>query len=153
MRVGGLPVVSMRSYSLGQPSTNNLLVEVVDQSGRPIKGAVVEFAGQSTETDSKGIAGFSAIGSGKFDVKATSKGLTVGKTVSADDLAKGYTVFLQFPVCIADSLIRPIDLVIFGGAGALIAAGGYFKVKPLEMAGEIAFGAAMFGFIYRLQCL
>lgn len=141
------------SYGLGQAMTNNLMVEVIDQSGRPMKGIPVGFSGQTAETDSDGMAGFSAMGSGKFEVKATYKGLTVGKTVSAEDIAKGYTVFLQFPVCVVDPLFRPIDLLIFGAAGGMIAAGSYWKIKPLEMTGEIALGAAVFGFIYRLQCL
>lgn len=153
MRLGSLSVAPRGSYGLSQALSNNLVVEVIDHTGKPIKGAVVEAVGESKGTDSSGIAGFSVTSPGKFDVKATYNGLTVGKTVSSDEISKGYTVFLQFPVCVVDSLIRPIDLLIFGGAGALIAAGGYFKVKPLEMAGEIAFGAAMFGFIYRLQCL
>lgn len=155
-RPGALGAVrgsSRPSNGLGQASTNNLLVEVVDQSGKPVKGAIVTFSGQSVATDARGLAGFSAMGSGKFDVKADYDGLTVGKSVSADEIAKGYTVFLQFPICILDPLIRPIDFVIFGAAGAMIAAGTYWKIKPLEMTGEIALGAAIFGFIYRLQCL
>jgi hypothetical protein len=79
--------------------------------------------------------------------------LTVGKTVTADEISKGYTVFLQFPLCIVDPLLRPVDFIIFGVAGGMIAAGSYWKIKPLEMTGEIALGAAVFGFIYRLQCM
>lgn len=148
-----VPAPSHRSYGLGQAMTNNLLVEVVDQAGRAIKGATVQATGQSVPTDSRGMASFSAMGAGGFEVKATYQGLTVGKTVSADDIAKGYTVFLQFPICVNDPLLRPMDLVIFGVAGGLIAAGTYWKIKPLEMTGEIAIGAAIFGFIYRLQCM
>lgn len=144
---------STPSYRLSQAMTNNLMVEVVDQSGRPIKDASVQFGNQQAQTDSKGMVGFSAMGSGGFEVRATHNGMTVGKTVSADDIAKGYTVFLQFPICVVDPLLRPIDLIIFGVAGSMIAAGSYWKIKPLEMTGEIAFGAAVFGFIYRLQCL
>lgn len=139
------------SYGLGQ--TNNLVVEVTDQSGKPLKDIPVEFNGQTVPTNSNGSAGFSAMGAGPFEVKATYDGLSIGKTVSREDIARGYTAFLQFPVCINDPLIRPMDLVIFGVAGSLIAAGSYWKIKPLEMTGEIALGAALFGFIYRLQCL
>lgn len=141
------------SRGLGQAYTNNLMVEVVDQAGKPIKGIPVEFSGQTVLTDSKGLAGFSAMGSGPFDVKATYDALTIGKAVSADEISKGYTTFLQFPICVVDSLIRPIDFAIFGVAGGMIAAGSYWKIKPLEMTGEIALGAAIFGFIYRLSCL
>lgn len=153
-----VPAPSSRSYGLGQALTNNLMVEVVDQSGKPVRGAIVEFsapgqAPESRETDAHGIAGFSAVGAAKFDVKAIHDGLSVGKSVTADEISKGYTTFLQFPICIMDPLFRPIDLVIFGVAGSLIAAGAYWKIKPLEMTGEIALGAAIFGFVYRLQCM
>jgi len=153
LALGAVRRPSGPSYGLGQAMTNNLTVEVIDQSGRPMKGIPVEFSGQTVQTDSNGMAGFSAMGSGKFEVKATYKGLTVGKTVPAEDIAKGYTVFLQFPVCVVDPLLRPMDFVIFGAAGGMIAAGSYWKIKPLEMTGEIALGAAVFGFIYRLQCM
>lgn len=144
---------SRPSYGLGQASSSNLLVEVVDQAGRPMKGVPVEVSGQTAQTNSKGAAAFSAMGPGKFDVKATYDGLTLGKSVSAEEIAKGYTVFLQFPICVIDPLFRPIDVVIFGVAGSMIVAGAYWKIKPLEMTGEIALGAAIFGFIYRLQCI
>jgi len=153
LALGALQASPRRSYSLSQALTNNLLVEVVDQSGRPIKGASVQFGSEQAQTDSRGMASFSAMGSGKFDVKATYNGLTVGKTVTADEISKGYTVFLQFPLCIVDPLLRPVDFIIFGVAGGMIAAGSYWKIKPLEMTGEIALGAAVFGFIYRLQCM
>jgi len=138
--------------------TNNLMVEVVDQAGKPVKGATVDFysAGSkqgSAETDSKGMVGFSAMGSGPFDVRATYQGLVAGQIVQAADIARGLTAFVQFPVCINDPLFRGIDFLIFGVAGGMIAAGSYWKVKPLEMTGEIALGAAVFGFIYRLQCM
>lgn len=150
----GAPLRPSRpSYSLSQAVTNNLMVEVVDHSGRPMKGVPVEFWDQRVQTDSKGMAGFSAMGSGPFDVKATYDGMTVGKAATREEITKGHTVFLQFPVCVIDPLFRPIDLAIFGTAGAMIAAGAYWKLKPLEMTGEIALGAAIFGFIYRLQCL
>lgn len=153
-----VPAAPRRSYGLGQASTNNLMVEVVDQSGRALKNITVEFftngkAVGSAQTDSKGIVGFSAMGSGPFDLRATYEGLAIGKTVKSDEISKGYTTFLQFPVNIDGPLFRPMDIVVFGVAGGLIAAGSYWKLKPLEMTGEIALGAAVFGFIYRLQCM
>jgi hypothetical protein len=145
------------SYSLGQAPgvMNNIVVEVVDQSGKPVKDALVEFfqgpIPGSARTNGEGRA-FST-GSGPLEIRATYNGLTVGQTVSSESIAKGYTTFLQFPMCINDPIIRPIDFLIFGGAAAMIVGGSHFKIKPLEMTGEIALGAAIFGLIYRLQCL
>lgn len=153
LALGAVRRSSGPSYGLGQALTNNLMVEVIDQSGKPLKGIPVDFKGQTVPTDARGIAGFSAMGSGPFEIKATYEGISIGKTVSREDIAKGYTAFLQFPICIMDPLFRPIDLLIFGAAGGMIAAGSYWKIKPLEMTGEIALGAAVFGFIYRLQCM
>jgi hypothetical protein len=150
-----VPGPSRPSFGLGQPLPNVLLVEVVDVSGKPVKGADVELRGtdvQSGKTDSHGRVQFN-VGSGPYDARATYDGLIVVKTVSTEEIAKGATVFLQFPICIMDPLIRPVDFIIFATAAGMIVAGSHFKVKALEMTGEIALGAAIFGFIYRLQCL
>lgn len=152
-----VPRPSRPSYGLGQPMPNVLTVEVVDVSGKPVKEAKVELRGPSSEarigqTDSHGRVQFD-VGSGPYDIRATHDDLVVIKTVSTEEIAKGATVFMQFPVCIFDPLIRPVDFLIFATAAGMIVAGSHFKVKALEMTGEIALGAAIFGFIYRLQCL
>lgn len=145
-----------RSYGLGQASGAPLVVEVVEAGGKPIKNAVVEVIGggetRTAHSDVHGKASFD-VPAGSYDIRATYNGLVVVRTMSSEDLSKGATAFLQFPICVVDPLIRPVDLLIFGVAGGMIAAGSYWKVKPLEMTGEIALGAAIFGFIYRLQCM
>jgi hypothetical protein len=150
-----VPRPSRLSYGLGQPLPNVLLVEVVDISGKPVKDAAVELRGadvQSGKTDHHGRVEFN-VGSGPYDARATYDGLVVVKTVTTEEISKGATVFLQFPICILDPLFRPVDFIIFATAAGMIVAGSHFKVKALEMTGEIALGAAIFGFIYRLQCL
>jgi hypothetical protein len=149
--------LSRPSNRLGQPLPSLLLVEVVDISGKPVKDAAVDLRGtsgdvQTGKTDGHGRAQFN-VGAGAYEVRATYDELVVAKDVSPDDIRKGVTTFLQFPVCILDPLIRPVDFIIFATAAGMIVAGSHFKVKALEMTGEIALGAAIFGFIYRLQCL
>jgi hypothetical protein len=136
------------------------MVEVVDISGNPVRDAAVDISGggssssahASATTDKKGQVNFD-VPAGNYEIRANYNGLVVLKKVTKDEMVAGATAFVQFPTCIMGSLIRPIDLVIFGVAGGMIAAGSYWKVKPLEMTGEIALGAAVFGFIYRLQCM
>lgn len=152
-----VPIPSKRSYSLGQPLPNVLAIDVVDVTGKPVKDATVEIRGssgdvQTGKTDSHGRVDFN-VGSGAYDVRAMYDDLVVVKNVSSDEIRKGATTFLQFPVCILDPIIRPMDILLFAAAAGMIAAGSHFKVKALEMTGEVAFGAAIFGFIYRLQCL
>lgn len=159
-RPGALRLVggpSRRSYGLGQLTYGLLTVVVVDSGGKPVGDAQVEVLqappeSARTMTDGHGHASFSLV-PGTYDVRVTYKDLTILKRYTDEEFKNGLTLFIQFPICIVDPIFRPMDLVIFGGAGALIAAGSYWKVKPIEMAGEIALGAAMFGFIYRLQCL
>lgn len=149
-------------YGLGQASTSVLKVSVVDIGGKHVGGADVDLsdAGRDisdasvtlTQTDSHGEAVFQ-VPPGNYEIRASYKGLVVTKKVTPEDIIKGLTVFLQFPICIVDSLIRPVDMLIFATAAGMIAAGSYWKVKPLEMTGEIALGAAIFGLIYRLQCI
>lgn len=148
---------SRPSYGLGQAPMNVLMVEVVDVSGKAVKDTLLELHStsgdsQTGQTDAHGRAKFN-VGPGPYDIRATHDDLVVVKTVTSDEIRKGATAFLQFPVCIMDPLIRPVDFLIFATAAGMIVAGSHFKVKALEMTGEIALGAAIFGFIYRLQCL
>jgi hypothetical protein len=148
---------SRPSYSLGQIQTRPLQVEVVDVSGNPVRDAGVDVSGTGIEsitasTDEKGLASFD-VKAGNYDIRAIKNGLVIMKKITREEMLNDVTAFLQFPICIQGPLFRPIDLLIFGAAGGMIAAGTYWKIKPLEMTGEIALGAAIFGFIYRLQCL
>lgn len=161
LALGAVPRPSRRSYGLGQAQGGpppSLTIEVIEVTGNPVEGATVEVLGsndkylQPQTTDKTGQVKFD-VNPGNYSVRASYKGIVVIKKVNQEDMQNGMTVFLQFPVCIQGSLFRPIDLVIFGVAGGLIAAGSYWKIKPLEMTGEIAIGAAIFGFIYRLQCM
>lgn len=152
-----VPLRLAGGHLLGQAASRPLRVVVVDSNGRPMSGAQVEYlrsGGQAgiQETDSHGTATFEGV-TGPADIRATYKDLVLSKRLSADDVVRGDTVFIQFQICVSEPLIRPIDIAIIGGAGAMIAAGAYFKVRPLETVGEIAVGAAIFSFIYRLQCL
>lgn len=160
MALGAVRRPAMPSYGLGQSQMGSLVVEVVDVTGNPVKGATVDIAGSGSSsgihasivTDNKGKAVVDAA-PGNYTIRAAYNDLVVVKKITRDDMGDGATIFVQFPVCIQGSLIRPMDLVIFSVAGGLIAAGSYWKIKPLEMTGEIALGAAVFGFIYRLQCM
>jgi Carboxypeptidase regulatory-like domain len=154
-----VPGPSRRSYGLGQSQMRPLVVEVVDITGNPVNGATVEIAGSGPNgttanivTDKKGQA-VANVAPGNYTLRATYNDLVIVKKISQEEMLSGATAFLQFPVCIHGPLFRPIDLAIFGAAASMIVAGSHFKVKALEMTGEIALGAAIFGFIYRLQCI
>lgn len=141
------------SLRLGQPALQALKIVVVDANGRPIPDAEVGLPGRQVEkTDWHGTSVFEGV-TGAVEVRVTYKDLTIARRLSADEATNGTTQFLQFQICVADPIIRPVDLVIVGGATALILAGSYYKVKPLSTVGEITIGAAIFSFIYRLQCL
>lgn len=155
--LGSLPLASRRSYGLGQASFGLLSVMVVDASGSPVPNAIVDVLGGPPEssrtlTDRHGKAFFS-LPPGAYDLRVNYKDLIINKRVTNAEMATGSTIFFQYPICALDPLFRPMDLIIFALSGGMIVAGSYWKMRPLEMAGEIAFGAAMFGFIYRLQCL
>lgn len=155
LALGGIQAPSRRSYGLGQPQAAPLVVEVVEATGNAVVGATVDIPGSqsgSVLTDNRGQAVFN-VPPGNYTIRASYNGLVIVKKFTKEESQDGATAFLQFPVCIQGSLFRPIDLLIFGVAGGMIAAGTYWKLKPLEMTGEIALGAAVFGFIYRLQCM
>lgn len=155
-----MPLRLAVAHGLGQAPPRQLKVVIVDANGRPIGGADVELlrlGGANAEVmaskaDSQGIATFEAP-SGPVEIRAIYKDLTISRRLNADEVASGNSIFLQFQICVSEPLIRPVDVAIIGSATALILAGSYFKIRPLETVGEIAVGAAIFSFIYRLQCL
>ena len=158
--LGGVRAHSTPSRGLGQalPATQGTLsVRVVEISGRPVQDAAIEvFQGGSPvgswTTGSDGAASLQ-LSRASYDVRVTYKGMVLVKKVTREEVDGAETVFFQFPICIVDPLFRGIDLAIFATAAGMIAAGTYWKFKPLQMTGEIALGAGIFGLIYRLQCV
>lgn len=141
--------VRPRSY-LGQ--AQSVRVTVIDIGGRPVGGAVVTVSGVSKTTDTSGDAVIEA-GPGSKEIVVEYDGRRISEIASSEDIARGNNVFVKFPFCIRDPLVKPIDLAILAGAAALTAAGYYWKVDPLKVAGELVFGAEVFGLIYRMSCL
>ncbi len=134
-----------------------LLVTVVDTSGRYIPGADVKGYSRGEVvaeglTDSHGDV-LLPLNSGPYDIAVNYKGHSIWKVATYEAVAHGETIFIQFPMCVTDPIVKPMDLALLGISVGLVGAGMYWKVAPLKTVGEIVFGAAAFGFIYRLSCL
>lgn len=141
--------------ALGQVA-QSFQVVVTDADGRPFGGAVVtinEPGGVSRPTDSKGIAAFDASEiaratvSGKVPVVVSGSGFSVKRDLPIDQ-----TGFVAIPVCGPQPIISTPELIALVAGGALTGAGMYFKTGPLQVAGEVLFGAAIFTAVYRHSC-
>jgi len=150
--------IAPRRFQLGQAAPISHVIIVVDHSGRPVSGVQLSLLGTggreavTATTDGEGKAVFQ-VEPGNYEVQTSFKGIVLAQSLKQDQISRGLTTFVQLPFCVVDPIVRPVDLVILGGAAAFIAAGSYWKVQPLTMVGEIAIGAAIFSLIYRLQCL
>jgi carboxypeptidase family protein len=147
--------VPFRPY-LGQ-APNQPLITVIDRQGKPVQGAHVtlrrgpEELGP-VETDGNGDARFDAP-AGMYDVIVRYNGHTIWKEATPTQIGRGETIVVEFPFCVRDPILKPVDIGLLLAAGALTAGGMYWKVEPLKVVGEVIFGATAFTVIYRLSCL
>jgi hypothetical protein len=144
---------------LGQLALKNtgLLVSVVDRQGKPVPNAQVRaFQGAqeiaSGTTNSGGDVEL-PVTSGPVDLAVNYNGHALWKEASAKSIARNETIVVDFPFCVRDPILKPMDIGLLLTAGALAGAGVYWKIEPVKVAGEVIFGASMFTIIYRLSCL
>lgn len=153
-------VVRARSpFHLGQ-GRSPFRVVVTDPRGIPFRGAgVITQTGTvlSEKTDSDGIASFDGDSleaqlpksSGKQVVQVR---VTIGDMEIVREGPLDETLFVQIPVCAPQPLLTASELLSFALGSALVGAGLYWKVTPLQIVGEVLFGAAVFTAVYRHSC-
>lgn len=147
------------AHHLGQAGVPFRVV-VTDPRGIPFPGATVLIqAGTplSTKTDSNGVAVFDGAavetqvsrGSGQQVVQVR---ITVGDLETLREGPLDQTLFVQIPVCAPQPLLTTPELISFALGGGLVAAGLHWKLNPLQIIGEVLFGAAVFTAVYRHSC-
>lgn len=127
-------------------------VVVTDDYGRAISGVRVEVSpsgapdagGQVTDAD--GIASFSTT------APEATVTLRIGELVTRRRARTDETLFVQLPICAPEPFLTKTEIaaLIFGTAVA--GAGFHWKIEPLQIVGEVVFGAAAFTAIYRHSC-
>lgn len=135
----------------------SLLVSVVDRQGKPVPNAeVIAFKGTNEiargSTNSGGDVTLPIV-AGPVDLSVGYNSHVLWKEATAKSVARNETIVVDFPFCVRDPILKPMDLVLLASAGALAGAGVYWKIEPVKMAGEVVFGATIFSIIYRLSCL
>lgn len=161
------------SLRLAQAAAGGVRVRiaVVDVDGKPVEGATVTArvsdyvyegatppgAGSDRgETDSRGI--FEArfvgplAGAAEVDILVEKGPYAVTAKGTVDQGNRG-VIFVVLPVCLPQPFLTKPELVSLLAAAALTAAGFYWKVQPLQITGEVFFGAVVFTALYRLSCL
>lgn len=148
-----------RPLSLGQSMPASFRVVVTDPRGVPFRDAQVTIGAQgslSARTDSSGIAVFDGLGVARevpgslnsmFPVRITFGDLSLVRDGSLDQ-----TLFVQIPMCAPQPLLALPELISFAAGTAFIGAGLKWKIRPLQVVGEVLFGAAIFTAVYRHSC-
>lgn len=123
-------------------------VVVTDPNGLPFPNAEVSIDGGATaRTDSHGIAAFPNPGSGSRTVRIRVEGFDLVRQGRGDE-----TLFVQVPVCAPQEILTSPEILACALGAALVGAGLYWKVSPLQIVGEVLFGAAAFTAVYRHSC-
>lgn len=148
-----------RPLPLGQALPASFRVVVTDPRGVPFRDAQVSIGAQgslSARTDSSGMAAFDAAGvareaaggaNSRFPVRITIGDLSLVRDGSLDQ-----TLFVQIPMCSPQPFLTLPELISFAAGSAFIGAGLKWKVGPLQVVGEVLFGAAIFTAVYRHSC-
>lgn len=142
-------------YSLGQVLSAGFQVVVTDPAGRPFRAIVTLDVpgGAAANTDSSGVATFDgaaamqATRGGKVPISIVANGLVIKREVPVDQ-----TAFIVIPMCAPQPIVTVSELIAFAAGATLVGAGMYLKKSPLQVAGEVLFGAAIFTAVYRHSC-
>ena len=139
-----------------------LAVAVSDTRGMPWPEAVVEASipglteALRVVTDAQGIAVLEvpegARPGGDIAVRVSDGSYVVDRAWKAGDAVGGETLFVEIPVRGPEAILTPTEIGGLAVGGAAAALGYGFHLKPLEMLGELVFGAIVFTVIYRHSC-
>jgi len=152
--LGGVPIRQVTLWrppalALGQAEIPFKVV-VIDVRGNGFSGVQVSLDdGRTEKTDSDGIATFT------FPPKTAD----VTATLEVDGLRivrKGpsnQALFVDLPICGTPVLLTKTEILALLGGASCAAAGTYWKVDALAVAGEILVGASLFTAIYRHSCV
>lgn len=151
VRPSGVMWAPPRFPSLGQAAPLFRVV-VTDDHGRPVRGVRVEVTPSGTSdsggqtTGSDGVASFAPTAS---EVTVT---LRVGDLVTRRRARTDETLFVQLPICAPEPLLTKTEIAALLAGGVIAGAGFHWKLEPLQILGEVVFGAAAFTAIYRHSC-
>lgn len=152
-------VRAQSSFHLGQ-GRSPFRVVVTDAQGVPFRGATVLTLTRtvlSAKTDSAGVASFDGDALEAEIPKSAGRQIvqvrvTIGDLETQREGPLDETLFVQIPVCAPQPFLTTPELISFALGSALVGAGLYWKVNPLQIVGEVLFGAAVFTAVYRHSC-
>jgi hypothetical protein len=134
--------------SLGQ-AIAPFKVVVIDVRGNGFRGVLVTLSdGQTSVTDSEGVATFLTPPRGEVDATLTIDGLTIVRRSNTSQ-----SLFVDLPICGTPKFVNNTEIIAIVVGGAMAGAGTYWKVGAISTVGEIIVGAALFTMIYRHACV
>jgi len=134
---------------LSQAAQAPFKVAVIDVRGNAFTGVKVSLPdGQTAVTDDNGVATFNTPPRGEVDVTLAIDGLTIVRHGNTNQ-----SLFVDLPICGTPKILTNTELIALLAGAAVVAAGTYWKYKPIQMTGEILVGASLFTAIYRHSCV
>jgi hypothetical protein len=145
LRMGWAPA----PLALAQAAPTPFKVVVIDVRGNGFRGVQVTLSdGQTTVTDSEGIATFLTPPRGEVDVTLTFDGLTIVRRSNTNQ-----SLFVDLPMCGTPKFVNNTEIIALVVGGVTAGVGTYWKLDALSTVGEIIVGAALFTVIYRHACV
>ena len=101
------------------PTSHVVSIKVVNAKDKPVVGAEVKMAGQTTHTISNGTASFVGIADGDYTISVTNGGTTTSKAITVKAQGEPVSSVQNFKVKLTGSTGIP-NWVIYTGVGLLI---------------------------------
>lgn len=86
------------------------------------------------------------------EIVVEANGIRASKSISDNEARSGNTVFIQLPVRSPEPLVKTTEAVAALLGVALAGVGFGTNIRPLQILGEVVFGAAAFTVVYRQVC-
>jgi hypothetical protein len=139
---------------LGQAAPENLRIFVTDIRGLPFEDASVFVDGSPVRTDTEGNVAIPLEGLPRrsHEIVVEANGIRASKSISDNEARSGNTVFFQLPVRSPEPLLKTTEAVEALIGVALAGVGFGADLRPLQILGEVVFGAAAFTVVYRQVC-
>jgi hypothetical protein len=139
---------------LGQAAPQNLRIFVTDIRGMPFEDVAVFIDGSDVRTDTEGKVSIPLEGLTRrsHEIVVEANGIRASKSISDNEARSGNTVFFQLPARAPEPFIKTIEAGAALLGVALAGVGFGTNIRPLQILGEVVFGAAAFTVVYRQVC-
>lgn len=140
--------------NLGQSVLRDLRIFVTDIRGLPFENAAVFIDGSPATTGASGNVDIPLDGLGRrqHEIVVEANGIRASKSISDNEARSGNALFFQLPMRAPEPFVKTTEAIAALLGVALAGIGYGANMKPLQILGEVVFGAAAFTVVYRQVC-